>query len=40
MASLRSTIPTGTEVVLFSPAEEMRENDAVVMKNLQAMQVG
>ena len=28
----------GTEVVLFSPAEEMRETDAVVMKNMQAMQ--
>lgn len=30
----------GTEVVLFSPAEEMRETDAVVMKNMQAMQAG
>lgn len=30
----------GTEVVLFSPAEEMRETEAVVMKNLQAMQAG
>ncbi len=30
----------GTEMVLFSPAEEMRETDAVVMKNMQAMQAG
>ena len=30
----------GTEVVLFSPAEELRETDAVVMKNMQAMQAG
>ncbi len=30
----------GTEVVLFSPAEEMRETEAVVMKNIQAMQAG
>jgi Cupin domain len=28
----------GTEVVMFSPAEELRETEAVMMKNMQAMQ--
>jgi hypothetical protein len=30
----------GTEVVIFSPAEELRKVEAVMMKNLQAMQGG
>jgi hypothetical protein len=30
----------GTEVVIFSPAEELRKTEAVVMKNMQAMQAG
>jgi mannose-6-phosphate isomerase-like protein (cupin superfamily) len=30
----------GTEVVIFSPAEELRKIEAVMMKNLQAMQAG
>jgi len=30
----------GTEVVLFSPAEELAKTEAVMMKNMQAMQVG
>ena len=30
----------GTEVVIFSPAEELRKTEAVMMKNLQAMQAG
>ncbi len=30
----------GTEVVMFSPAEELRATEAVMMKNMQAMQVG
>lgn len=30
----------GTEVVFFSPAGEMRETDAVVMKNMEAMRAG
>jgi mannose-6-phosphate isomerase-like protein (cupin superfamily) len=30
----------GTEVVMFSPAEELRETEAVLMKNMQEMQVG
>jgi cupin domain len=30
----------GTEVVLFSPAEELRKTEAVMMKNMQAMQAG
>jgi hypothetical protein len=30
----------GTEIVLFSPAEELRETDAVMMKNMQEMQTG
>jgi hypothetical protein len=29
-----------TEVVIFSPAEELRKVEAVMMKNLQAMQAG
>ena len=28
----------GTEVVMFSPAEELKKTDAVMMKNMQAMQ--
>jgi hypothetical protein len=28
----------GTEFVMFSPAEELRETEAVMMKNMQAMQ--
>ena len=28
----------GTEVVMFSPAEELRETEAVMMKNMQEMQ--
>jgi hypothetical protein len=30
----------GTEVVMFSPAEELHKTDAVLMKNMQAMQAG
>jgi hypothetical protein len=30
----------GTEVVIFSPAEELRKTEAVMIKNLQAMQAG
>ena len=30
----------GTEVVMFSPVEEMRETEATMMKNMQAMQSG
>jgi hypothetical protein len=30
----------GTEVVLFSPAEELRKTEAVMMKNMQAVQAG
>ena len=30
----------GTEAVYFSPAEEMRETDAMVMRNMQEMQAG
>jgi hypothetical protein len=30
----------GTEVVMFSPAEELRKTEAVMMKNMQAMQAG
>ena len=30
----------GTEIVTFSPAEELRKTDAVMMKNMQAMQAG
>jgi glyoxylate utilization-related uncharacterized protein len=30
----------GTEVVLFSPAEELQKTEAVMMKNMQAMQAG
>jgi hypothetical protein len=28
----------GTEMVMFSPAQELRETEAVMMKNMQAMQ--
>src|SRR6266566_3586352 len=28
----------GTEIVMFSPAEELRKTEAVMMKNMQAMQ--
>jgi hypothetical protein len=30
----------GTEVVQFSPAEELRETEAVMAKNMEAMRVG
>jgi hypothetical protein len=30
----------GTEVVIFSPAEELRKTEAVMIKNLQATQTG
>ena len=30
----------GTEVVMFSPAEELSKTEAVMMKNMQAMQGG
>ncbi|MDP9346804.1 MAG: hypothetical protein M3P44_14040 [Actinomycetota bacterium] len=30
----------GTEIVQFSPAEELRKTEAVMMKNMQAMQAG
>jgi hypothetical protein len=30
----------GTEVVIFSPAEELRQTEAVMMKNIRAMQAG
>jgi hypothetical protein len=30
----------GTEVVIFSPAEELRKVEAVMMENLEAMQAG
>jgi len=30
----------GTEIVLFSPTEELRETEAVMMKNMEAMQSG
>jgi cupin domain len=30
----------GTEIVLFSPAEELQKTEAVMMKNMQAMKVG
>jgi hypothetical protein len=30
----------GTEAVLFSPAEELKKTEAVMMKNMQAMQGG
>ena len=33
------TVP-GTDVVLFSPAEELRTTDSVMMKNLGAMEGG
>jgi hypothetical protein len=28
----------GSEIVMFSPAEQLRETEAVMMKNMQAMQ--
>ena len=28
----------GTEIVMFSPAEELKKTDAIMMKNMQAMQ--
>jgi hypothetical protein len=30
----------GTEVVFFSPAEELEKTEAVMQRNMQAMQVG
>ncbi len=30
----------GTEVVMFSPADELRKTEAVMMKNMEAMQAG
>ena len=30
----------GTEMLLFSPAEELRATDAIMMRNMQAMQAG
>lgn len=30
----------GTEIVFFSPAELLKETEAVMMKNIQAMQAG
>jgi hypothetical protein len=30
----------GTEIVLFSPADELRKTEAVMMKNMQVMQTG
>jgi hypothetical protein len=30
----------GTEIVLFSPAEEMRKTEAAMLRNMQAMQAG
>jgi hypothetical protein len=30
----------GTEVVLFSPTAQLRETEAVMMKNMEAMQAG
>jgi hypothetical protein len=30
----------GTEIVQFSPAEELRETEAAMMRNMQAMQAG
>ena len=30
----------GSEVVMFSPAEELKKTEAVIMKNMQAMQAG
>jgi quercetin dioxygenase-like cupin family protein len=28
----------GTEIVMFSPADQLRETEAVMMKNMEAMQ--
>jgi hypothetical protein len=30
----------GTEILMFSPAQELRETETVMMKNMQAMQTG
>ena len=30
----------GTDIVMFSPTEELKKTDAVLMKNMQAMQGG
>jgi hypothetical protein len=30
----------GTEIVLFSPADELRKTETVMMKNMQVMQAG
>jgi hypothetical protein len=30
----------GTEIVFFSPADELRKTEAVMMKNMQVMQTG
>jgi len=30
----------GTELVIFSPAEQLRQTEAVMMENMQAMQTG
>jgi hypothetical protein len=30
----------GTEILSFSPSDELRTNEAVMMKNMQAMQDG
>jgi quercetin dioxygenase-like cupin family protein len=30
----------GTEIVQFSPAEQLRETEAAMMKNMEAMQAG
>jgi mannose-6-phosphate isomerase-like protein (cupin superfamily) len=30
----------GTELLMFSPADEMRKTEEVMMKNMQAMQSG
>ena len=30
----------GTEIVIFSPADELRETEAVMERNMQAMQAG
>jgi hypothetical protein len=30
----------GTEIVMFSPAEELRKTETIMMKNMEAMQAG
>jgi hypothetical protein len=35
-----TTNDAGTEFVMFSPSQELRETEAVMEKNLRAMQVG